>query len=431
MNKARKHSGRAIKAIGIGAALAVVAACGSTPPQTQPASSELIQLPSNDTSASSTRTAKPQPGAPLPSSAQPSATPSASSSAASAPESTNPAPTANTNTNTKPTNTGGGGGGGGYSGGSWGWTPPSGWQPGIYDGPVLSGPPSPLSGLPSGKDTRILAVKIDNTPSAQPHVGLSHADLVYIQEVEGGLTRLLALYSSRKPNQIGPVRSARISDLEILAPYGKVAFAFSGAQRKLKHKVYNGNLYDLSEWRGPVGWFIDKSRPVWWNAHMLSPKHIMTRAPKAQTAQDMRWTFDTATPPGGKNANKAALRWPASTAEFHYDPSEGNYLVWFNGQRARGTEVSNQRAETVIIQRVRQSDSGYGDRYGGKTPYIHTVGTGKAWMLRDGKVWPLTWEKGRKKLTTVYRFENGQRAQFKPGQLWIALLPSTSSPTIS
>ena len=90
-------------------------------------------------------------------------------------------------------------------------------------------PTTLLSGRP-GKDGQVLAVKLDNTVNSHPHAGLIAADVVYLEEVEYGLTRFMAIFSSKYPQVVGPVRSARLSDLDILQQYGKVAFAFSGAQ---------------------------------------------------------------------------------------------------------------------------------------------------------------------------------------------------------
>ena len=89
-----------------------------------------------------------------------------------------------------------------------------------------------LSGR-EGINGPVLVVKIDDTTQAHPQVGLEDADVVYIEQVEGGLTRLAAIFSSIIPQRIGPVRSARISDIDILSQFGRVAFAYSGAQRKL------------------------------------------------------------------------------------------------------------------------------------------------------------------------------------------------------
>ena len=84
-----------------------------------------------------------------------------------------------------------------------------------------------------GANGRIFAVKFDDTNQAHPQQGVESADIVYITQVEAGLTRLMGIYSSNYPEILGPIRSARISDLEILAQFGKVGFLYSGAQSKL------------------------------------------------------------------------------------------------------------------------------------------------------------------------------------------------------
>ena len=58
-----------------------------------------------------------------------------------------------------------------------------------------------ISGLP-GVDGPVLAVKIDDTRQAHPQIGLEDADIVYIEQVEGGLTRLAAIFSSKIPRML-------------------------------------------------------------------------------------------------------------------------------------------------------------------------------------------------------------------------------------
>ena len=71
-----------------------------------------------------------------------------------------------------------------------------------------SAPTSPLTGLAMDSAQPVLIMKIDNTKQAQPHAGLVDADVVYLEEVEYGITRIAAVFSSRIPARIGPVRSA-------------------------------------------------------------------------------------------------------------------------------------------------------------------------------------------------------------------------------
>ena len=111
-----------------------------------------------------------------------------------------------------------------------------------------------LTGVP-GNNGPLLAVKIDDTKEAHPQIGITDADVVYVEQVESGLTRLLALYSSNYPDEIGPVRSARISDIDLLAQYGRVAFAYSGSQTKMRPVLAEANLNNLSAERNPPSIF--------------------------------------------------------------------------------------------------------------------------------------------------------------------------------
>ena len=105
-------------------------------------------------------------------------------------------------------------------------------------------PSNSISGLPGG-DGPVLVVKIDDTRDAHPQIGLEDADIVYIEQVEGGLTRLAAVFSSKIPEEVGPVRSARISDIELLQQYGHVAFAYSGVQKKMRPVIDAADVEDL------------------------------------------------------------------------------------------------------------------------------------------------------------------------------------------
>src|SRR4051794_7778966 len=103
--------------------------------------------------------------------------------------------------------------------------------PRTTDTPVASATSSPspatghpFTGRPGVRNGPVLVVKIDNTRSAKPQRGLRSADIVYVEQVEGGLSRVMAVFSSTLPPQVGPVRSARISDLHILPQFGRPAF---------------------------------------------------------------------------------------------------------------------------------------------------------------------------------------------------------------
>ncbi|MGA0066622.1 MAG: DUF3048 C-terminal domain-containing protein, partial [Candidatus Nanopelagicales bacterium] len=132
----------------------------------------------------------------------------------------------------------------------------------------------------------------------------------------------------------------------------------------------------------------------------------------------------------GTPVESVTMTWPSSEVSFTWDESAGNFIVGLNGEESRSTEGGPQRAATVVIQTVEQSDSGYGDRYGGITPFIQTVGSGPALVLRDGRMWSVTWE--RPALTDGTRFvlPDGSAMPFAIGQEWVVFLDKGIKPKI-
>src|SRR5215831_9053255 len=104
---------------------------------------------------------------------------------------------------------------------------------------------SPFTGLRVHRLGRVLVVKIGNTFPERPATGLAKADIVYLIPVEGGLSRIMAVFSSQYPRAIGPVRSAREDDLQLLRQFGRPAFAWSGAQPRLVPVVRHSRIVDL------------------------------------------------------------------------------------------------------------------------------------------------------------------------------------------
>lgn len=273
-------------------------------------------------------------------------------------------------------------------------------------------------------------VKLDNTGNAQPHAGLAKADVVYLEEVEYGITRIAAVFSSQVPTRIGPVRSARITDVDLISQYGRPAFAYSGAQGKLYPVLDAADFHDVSPRRSAEGYTRDYSRRAPYN-YFLDGKVALDRAPGASLAHDIGFRFDEAVPDGGLPATRARMSWDYSTAAFRYDPDTGRYAVELNDRPAEAEENGRgQDADTVVIQYVKQRPSPYFDRGGGNTPHADTIGTGKAIVLRDGKGWNVTWSRPRAQDGTVFTLPDGSVLTFKPGQTWVVLLDKERPATV-
>jgi len=289
---------------------------------------------------------------------------------------------------------------------------------------------SPLNGRPIGSRNPVLVVKLDNTRNAQPHAGLIDADVVYIEEVEYGITRIAAVFSSNVPKRIGPVRSARITDIDLFAQYGKPAFAYSGAQKKMLPRLAAASIYDVSPYRSYAGYSRDGRRYAPYNL-FFNGRTGVQRAPKATAAHDMGFVFDKAVPTGGLNAKTAEMAWGYGSAGFTYDKADKEYRVALNGQPARAEEWSGgQRAATVVIQYVKQEKSPFYDKGGGNTPHADTIGSGTAMVMRDGLVWKTTWFRPNTKSGTTFTLPDGSLMTFRPGQLWIVLLDKKRPATI-
>ena len=294
-------------------------------------------------------------------------------------------------------------------------------------------PTSPLNGLPQpyeDEPSPVLVVKLDNTRFAQPHAGLDRADIVYIEEVEYGITRLAAVFSSNVPQRIGPVRSARITDIDLLAQYGSPAFSYSGAQRKMWPVIANSSLIDISPNKAAYAYQRDFSRRAPYNYFLDGPEGL-TAAPDASQARDIGLSLNSTPPPNGSVGLSARYEWSASSAEFTYDQASRLYRVSLNGRTAEAEETPDgQRAATVVIQYVKQEPSPFFDKGGGNTPHAITIGQGDAVVLRDGLVYAAKWSRPDAESGTTFTNGQGQVLAFKPGQQWIVLANRDAAATL-
>ena len=118
-----------------------------------------------------------------------------------------------------------------------------------YTSHYVAPPPTrlaPLTGVvlePGAELGPSLAAKIDNHPDARPQVGLEHTDLVFEELVEGGLTRYIAVWQSDVPGEIGPIRSIRPMDPDIISPFGGIV-AYSGGQFRFVEAMKATDVYN-------------------------------------------------------------------------------------------------------------------------------------------------------------------------------------------
>jgi len=277
---------------------------------------------------------------------------------------------------------------------------------------------SPFTGEPVRSLNRVLAVKIDNIVNARPQTGLTHADIVYVLPVEGGLSRFLAIFSSDYPRVIGPVRSAREDDLELLRQFGRPAFAYSGATATLLPYIHRtARIVDLYDGIAG-GYYRDNSRIAPYNLYAHT-RQLLRQARRASMARDIGFRFGPP-PPGGRATRSASVSYPAASFRFTWSARRARWLVSMDGKPARTTDGGRLSPATVVVQHTTVRTSRFLE-YGKPPPYAETVGSGTALVLRDGKAWTTHWSRPNANGGTTFTTASGRRMTFAPGQVWIVL----------
>ncbi|MFH0515913.1 DUF3048 domain-containing protein [Streptomyces sp. M41] len=287
------------------------------------------------------------------------------------------------------------------------------------DGRGRQQPASPSESLADGGSA--LAVKIDNARAARPHTGLNAADIVYVEQVEGGLSRLMAVYAQELPKAVGPVRSARESDLELLRQFDRPMLAYSGAQSKLKPLIDKTPLQARPAGRKSTAYFRGPDRPSPHNLY-LRPARLMPSAPGSNVLTT-GFRFGPA-PAGGKAVAAQSVRYPAARFTFTWSRSQGDWLVAMDGKAATTTDGQRVTAGTVVVQYVRVRASAFHDALGNNTPYTETVGSGKARVLRDGRAYDVTWKRPKATDGTTFTTAAGKPMRFQHGQVWVVFAPA-------
>lgn len=281
---------------------------------------------------------------------------------------------------------------------------------------------SPLTGQP-GAGGPVLAVKVDNARAARPWSGLEAADVVYVEPVEGGATRLLAVFASRRPASVGPVRSFRESDLGILAAYGRPGLVYSGAAPELSSVVAGAPVVGLSPATVPDAFRRDASRRPPDNLY-ADPEALAAAAGDADGPRDVGFDFGPA-PSGGTATTSEEIAVGSTTVGLGWEPASARWQLSMDGRPAVARDGTRLVAATVLVQTVETVASGVRDVGGTVSPRVETVGEGAAEVLRDGRTFPARWSRVSPGSGTTVTGDDGQRVAFAPGPVWVLLVPQS------
>lgn len=275
-------------------------------------------------------------------------------------------------------------------------------------------PPQKLTDPLTGgavSDHEVIAAKVENIAAARPQVGLSQADITFIQEVEGAQTRLIAVYHSRFPKRLGPIRSARSTDAQLLPMFGKPGLVYSGANSSVQRKINNASIVPIPRSTR------DTRRVAPHNVFVNLDKIAKSR--RLAEAKSIGWTFNDAAPRGA-TVETVKVRVGHDTFDFGYTSSR--YTVRWNGSRyADGDSGAITKADNVVIMKVRNHPDGNRDVQGAPSVLSDTVGTGAVTIYRDGKKIEGRWERAKAAASLRFSDKSGNPIPLKPGQTWVAL----------
>ncbi len=295
----------------------------------------------------------------------------------------------------------------------------------VGDPPAPIAGVAPLTGLAADLPDRPAAVvKIDNSRSARPQTGLESADLVFEAEVEGGMTRLTAVFHST-PAIVGPVRSGRTTDIGVLGALGRPLFLYSGAN------VVTDGLIRAQEYVQNRSYAT--SSGYWRDTDRSAPSNVMTdTAPHWASADggapppQFRYRGDGSPPATGASDGVDSVTVAYGAVSARWEWSGERWQRWQDGEPHRTVDGDHLHADNVLVFNVEVVDTGMVDSSGGAVPEMVYVGNGRASVFTDGRVITGTWTRATLGSPPILLDERGDQIRLTPGSSWIQLVGPTA-----
>jgi len=290
---------------------------------------------------------------------------------------------------------------------------------------------APLTGLPVADPASLehasLAAKIDNHWNARPQVGLQHTDIVFEELVEGGLTRYVAVWHSNVPAEIGPIRSIRPMDPDIISPLGGIV-AYSGGQYRFVQLMRATPVHNAIHGQAdtePV-MYRTKSKAAPHNVLVKAPELVAMHpgivAPPQQFAFADSAANATATREGSAVAGVDLVFGGSAHPSWRWDAAAGRWLRSQMGAADLDSDGAQLSAVNVVVVRVPVSNDG-------GVPKTELVGSGEAWVLSGGGMVHASWSKADRDAPIRLVDDTGAVIRLAPGNSWIELVPLSGSVT--
>lgn len=293
---------------------------------------------------------------------------------------------------------------------------------------------SPLTGLafsdPSVANRPAIVAKVDNSSRGRPQSALSQADIVYVTEIEGGTTRLAAVFHSQTPNELGPIRSGRTTDLVITGSLNTPILLWSGANSVHRELLRRANLVDQGALRRNEYYRAsNRSAPYNLMASAVEMWQIAADA-NAGGAPPTHFEFRTdliTLPPTAVPVLTASLQYPSTAARWDWDAAAGVFRRFQNGDEYVDADGVRIGAANVLIAEVGSRFTGMIDTAGTRVNEQLFIGSGRGWVLSDGHRIEVTWTKPSLSSVATWTTADGVPVALQPGQTWVELIGADRS----
>jgi hypothetical protein len=283
-------------------------------------------------------------------------------------------------------------------------------------------PTAPLTGLPDPQGVAAgrssLGVKIENTPEARPQSGLDVADVVYEEVVEGGITRFWAFFNSAAPDTVGPIRSVRAMDPNVVTPFGGVV-TFSGGTPPNVALIRAAPVVTVDENNANDAFFRERTRPAPHNLYGRTGLLYQRGGKPVPPNRQFEYV-----PEGQAFAGEPV-------AQFHVNFSQGYDMTYLWDAAAGGWKRFQRTNEpflaigstptpvqvapmNVIVQFVTYDGAGEGNLYG----------AGDAWVFSNGQLVRGRWTRVFPESPTILTDATGSPIRLTPGRTWVELFPT-------
>lgn len=321
-------------------------------------------------------------------------------------------------------------------------TPPA--EPPAAPPPEPEGEPSPLSGLrfPAERlQRRPVMVVFDNHPNARPQTGLAEAEIVYEILVEGGITRMLALYLGPEVPVLGPVRSIRHYFLDLALGYDAI-LVYVGQSPRAGQEIQGLQVPGLNDFTHGAAFWRSTARP---RPHNLYTSTELIRTVAGQVGIDSAtgptegpFRFRAAAEPDGTGetpagapAGRVTVAYPGFLGyqvTWSYDPERGAYTRTIgDATHVDGATQQPLAFKALILQELRATPIP-GDEAGRLD--MNWVGSGSLRILENGTVREGRWEKTTRRAMPRYLEADGMPVTLDPGRIWIMVVPPEAKVTI-